>query len=86
VARLRSSADVVIGVLQRLGRRVEQLSKEVAETELKLAALVAGVAPELLEEYGVGPVCAAQLLVSSGDPSRMRSEASLAGVPRLARL
>lgn len=80
VARLRSHPDVVIGVLRRLGRRVERLSKEVAETELKLAALVAEVAPELLEEYGVGPVCAAQLLVSSGDPSRMRSEASFAAL------
>jgi transposase len=80
VARLRSHPDVVIGVLRRLGRRVERLSKEVAGTELNLAALVAEVAPELLEEYGVGPVCAAQLLVSSGDPGRMRSEASFAAL------
>src|SRR5918996_6662629 len=80
VVRLRSHPDVVIGVLRRLGRRVERLSKEVAETELKLAALVAEIAPELLEEYGVGPVCAAQLLVSSGDPSRMRSEATFAAL------
>src|ERR671918_555192 len=80
VVRLRSHPDVVIGVLRRLGRRVERLSKEVAETERKLAALVAEIAPELLEEYGVGPVCAAQLLVSSGDPSRMRSEATFAAL------
>ena len=68
------------GVLRRLGQRVERLSKEVAEAERALAALVAEVAPELLEECGVGPVCAAQLLVSSGDPSRMRSEASFAAL------
>jgi transposase len=79
-ARLRAHPDVVIGVLRRLGRRVEQLSKELAETERRLAALVAEVAPDLLEEYGVGPVCAAQLLVSSGDLSRMRSEASFAAL------
>jgi transposase len=79
-ARLRPHPDVVIGVLRRLGRRVERLSKELAETERRLAALVAEVAPDLLEECGVGPVCAAQLLVSSGDPSRMRSEASFAAL------
>ena len=32
----------------------------------------------LLAESGVGPVCAAQLVVSSGDPTRMASEASFA--------
>lgn len=79
-ARLRPHPDVVIGVLKRLARRVERLSKELAETEQSLAALVGEVAPDLLEECGVGPVCAAQLLVSSGDPSRMRSEASFAAL------
>jgi transposase len=78
--RLRPHPDVVIGVLQRLGRRVERLSKELAETERRLAALVAELAPDLLEECGVGPVCAAQLLGSSGDLARMRSEASFAAL------
>jgi transposase len=79
-ARLRPSAEVLNGVLRRLGRRVERLSREVAEVERALAALVAEVAPTLLEECGVGPVCGAQLLVSSGDPGRMRSEASFAAL------
>ena len=70
----------MIGVLRRLGRRAERLSKELAETERRLAALGAEVAPNLLEECAVGPVCAAQLLVSSGDPRRMRSEASFAAL------
>ena len=38
-ARLRPHPDVVNGVLRRLGRRVERLSKEVAEAERTLAAL-----------------------------------------------
>jgi transposase len=59
---------------------VERLSREVAEAERALAALVGELAPTLLEECGVGPVCGAQLLVSSGDPSRMRSEASFAAL------
>jgi transposase len=79
-ARLRPSSEVMNGVLRRLGRRVERLSREVSDAERALAALVAEVAPALLEECGVGPVCGAQLLVSSGDPSRMRSEASFAAL------
>ena len=79
-ARLRPSNGVINGVLRRLGRRVERLSREVAEAERALAALVAEVAPALLEECGVGPVCGAQLLVSSGNPGRMRSEASFAAL------
>jgi transposase len=79
-ARLRPSAEVANGVVRRLGRRVERLSTEVAEAERALAELVAELAPSLLQECGVGPVCAAQLLVSSGDPGRMRSEASFAAL------
>jgi transposase len=79
-ARLRARPDVINGVLRRLGRRVERLSQEVAETERTLALLLAELAPDLLTEPGVGPVCGAQLLVSSGDPSRMVSEASFAAL------
>ncbi len=79
-ARLRPRPDVINGVLRRLGQRVERLSKEVADAERALAELLAEVAPDLLKECGVGPVCGAQLLVSSGDPSRMTSEASFAAL------
>jgi transposase len=79
-AHLRPSPEVINGVLRRLGRRVERLSREVVEVERALAALVAELAPALLEECGVGPVCGAQLLVSSGDLGRMRSEASFAAL------
>ena len=79
-ARLRPDADVLTGVLRRLGRRVERLGAEIAATEQELAALVAQLAPDLLQEAGVGPICAAQLVVSSGDPARMRNEASFAAL------
>jgi transposase len=79
-ARLRPREEVVNGVLRRLGKRVERLSKEVTESERALATIVAELAPKLLAECGVGPVCAAQLLVSSGDRERMRSEASFAAL------
>jgi transposase len=79
-ARLRLGPDVSNSVLRRLGQRVAFLSHEVAQIEQSLAALLTQLAPELLAECGVGPVCAAQLLVSSGDPSRMASEASFAAL------
>src|SRR6266511_3580974 len=79
-ARLRPSSDVITCVLRRLGRRVARLSEEIAEVERGLAALLGELAPELLEECGVGPVCGAQLLVSSGHSSRMTSEASFAAL------
>src|SRR4029453_12041944 len=79
-ARVCAGAEFTNGVLRRLGQRVGRLSKELAEAERALAALRAEVAPDLLEECGVGPVCGAQLLVSSGDRNRMRSEASFAAL------
>jgi transposase len=79
-ARLRPRADVTTSVLRRLGRRVERLSEEVTEVERSLAAHLGELAPDLLSEPGVGPVCGAQLLVSSGDRGRMTSEASFAAL------
>ncbi len=82
-ARLRpgqAEQAVVRGVLRRLGRRVLSLDTELAELERELETIVSTLVPELLEECGVGPVCAAQLVVSSGDPSRMVSEASFAAL------
>ena len=79
-ARQRSGPEVTAAVFRRLGRRVEHLSAEIGELERALTALVAELAPALLGESGVGPVCAAQLLVSSGDPKRLASEASFAAL------
>jgi hypothetical protein len=43
-------------VLRRLGRRIERLSREAAEAERALAELLAEVAPDLLQECGLGVV------------------------------
>jgi transposase len=82
-ARLRSRTDetaVVVFVLRRIALRIRQLSDEIDELDQQLHTITNELVPELLEECGVGPVCAAQLIVSSGDPSRMRSEASFAAL------
>jgi transposase len=71
---------VLRSVLQRLGARVLRLGEELAEVEQQLQTLVEELAPELLAECGVGSFCAAQLLVASGDPARMRTDASFAAL------
>ena len=78
-AALRSD-EGCLPALRRLARRALALAKEVEIVDGELARLVGSLAPTLLEECGVGPVCAAQLLVSSGDPARMRSEAAFAAL------
>jgi transposase len=85
-ARLRSgdSAErdeaVLIEVMRRLGRRAQALTRELAAVDARIAQLVRHLAAQLLDEPGVGPVCAAQPVVSCGDPTRMRSEASFAAL------
>lgn len=82
-ASLRAEAGserVLRSVLQRLGGRVLRLGDELAEVEEQLHTLVQELAPELLAECGVGSFCAAQLLVASGDPARMRTDASFAAL------
>ncbi len=82
-SRLRASegeSAIVGSVLRRLSRRVGQLTREVDELDSDLEAIVRELVPELLSESGVGVVCAAQLVVSGGDPTRMASEASFAAL------
>jgi transposase len=82
-ARLRSRTDetaVTVSVLRRIAVRVRQLSCEIDELDDQLETIVSELVPHLLAECGVGPVCAAQLVVSSGDPSRMASEGSFAAL------
>ena len=72
--------------LRSTARRALVLEAEALEMEALLAALVAQVAPQLLDEMGVGVVTAAQLVVSWSHQGRVRSEAafaSLAGVSPL---
>ena len=69
-----------IAVLHGIGRRAQQLSSEITDVDEQLEQITAELVPDLLQECGVGPVCAAQLVVSSGDPRRMASEASFAAL------
>lgn len=70
----------LVDVLRRLGKRAQALAGELVDAERRIARLLTSVAPGLLEECGVGPICAAQLIVSSGEAGRMRSEAAFAAL------
>lgn len=69
--------------LQRLAKRIMLLERELAETDRELAELTRALCPQLLRQPGVGPLCAAQVLVSTAQTDRIRTEpafAALAGV------
>ena len=56
---------------------------ELADVDRELQELTRTLCPRLLDQPGVGPVCAAQIIVSTANPNRIRSEpafAALAGV------
>jgi transposase len=64
--------------LRALARRVQALTAEERELKREIEALVAELAPPLLAEQGVGPVSAAQALISWSHPGRVRNEAAFA--------
>jgi transposase len=83
LARSNLLREPELAPLRRLAKRIVLLEQELAEIDHELARLTHRLCPRLLAEHGVGPLCAAQVLVSSADPSRLRSEpafAALAGV------
>ncbi|MER6434160.1 transposase [Streptomyces sp900105245] len=59
-------------------QRIQTLQTETKELETEILSLVRQVAPELLGLLGVGPITAAQVLVSWSHPGRFRSEAAFA--------
>jgi transposase len=67
--------------LRRLARRIGHLTTEIDDAERDLTALVVDLTPQLLAEPGVGPLSAAQLLITAGDnPDRMTSPAGFAAL------
>jgi transposase len=66
--------------LRATARRAQQLRAEITQHQQDLHALVDAVAPWLLELPGVGPITAAQVLVSWSHPGRWRSEAAFAAM------
>jgi transposase len=65
-------------VLRSLARRIDAATREAAELERELLGHVRALAPRLLDEPGVGPIVAAQLIVAWSHHGRLRSEAAFA--------
>ena len=65
-------------VLRTLARRIQAATEEAAELRTEILAHVRGLAPTLLDERGVGPIVAAQLIVIWSHKGRVRSEAAFA--------
>jgi len=91
---MTTSADAIVEhhittlTLQSITARIRFLTAQLAELDPELAQLVRQhpAGPALLAEPGVGPVVAAQMLISWSHPGRVRDEAAfacLAGVAPL---
>ena len=65
-------------VLRTLARRVQSATEEAAELQAEILAHVRALAPSLLDEPGIGPIVAAQVIVSWSHQGRVRSEAAFA--------
>jgi transposase len=71
---------MTVRALRSTAHRIQLLAGEAAELCAELDRLVAAVAPWLLELPGVGPISAAQVLVSWSHAGRLRSEAAFAAL------
>jgi transposase len=66
--------------LRLTAQRVQLLAAEAAALQAEITRLVEALAPWLLELPGVGPISAAQILVSWSHAGRLRSEAAFAAL------
>lgn len=65
---------------QRLARGIRDSERELTTNAKQLRAIVTSIAPELLSRYGIGPISAAQAIVSWSHPGRCHSEAAYANL------
>ena len=80
--RIRPTRDLeyrtTTRVLRCTATRILALRAEANELETDINQLVTTMAPQLLALPGVGPISAAQVLISWSHPGRLRSEAAFA--------
>jgi transposase len=69
-----------VRALRATAQRIQQLQAEADQLQAELSILVQAVAPWLLEVPGVGPLSAAQVLISWSHAGRFRSEAAFAAL------
>jgi transposase len=71
---------MTVRALRSTAQRIQLLADEAAELQAELERLVAAVTPWLLELPGIGPISAAQILISWSHAGRLRSEAAFAAL------
>ena len=64
--------------LRTLARRAHAMLKEARELQKAIVAIIRTWRPDLLEEFGVGPIVAATVLCAWSHPGRIHSEAAFA--------
>jgi transposase len=67
-----------IATLNRLGCQVTDLNRTARTLKTQITATITTLAPGLLDEPGVGPVTAAQIILAWSHPGRIHSEAAFA--------
>ncbi|WP_409048098.1 IS110 family transposase [Microbacterium sp. HA-8] len=77
--RLDTPDDALRHTLRTLARRWLTLDEEAAVLQAMIGDLVRRIAPQLLDQFGIGVDTAAEILIVVGDnPERIRSEAAFA--------
>ncbi|MGZ6590264.1 MAG: IS110 family RNA-guided transposase [Solirubrobacteraceae bacterium] len=76
----------IVLVLRSLAQRIETATEEAALLEREILSHVRALMPELLNEAGVGPILAAQLIVTWSHQGRVSSEAAFARLAGVAPL
>src|SRR6185503_16776143 len=72
--KLAAMLNTVVA-LRTLGRRAHAMLKEARKLQKAILAIVRSRRPDLLEEFGVGPIVAATVLCAWVHPGRIHSEA-----------
>lgn len=90
--RLRANAKaeledrIRLETMARVARQVVDLEKEAANYERQIKKLLQALAPVLLDQPGVGPLTAAQLVLAWSHHGRLRSDAAFAALAGVAPL
>ncbi len=86
LARRRPSGDasraeaIRQAEIRRLAIAVRDAERQLAANRRQLQAVVDDLAPGLTQQYGIGPISAAQAIVSFSHPGRCRNEAAFAAL------
>ena len=78
--RVHSSWDVettsTVVALRTLSRRAHAMLKKARELQKAILAIIRSWRPDLLEEFGVGPIVAATVLCAWSHPGRIHTAAA----------